>query len=115
MIFRFFIHHLDYKSILINEFIGFYLTNVDLGLFNKKTISLEKFKTFKKNTTFFKSKDKALYFGKNFAINGIQINIETNSIKEFRKFFNESTIKAEKLTVNLFCFYFSYSKRIHCI
>ena len=94
----FFIHHLDYKSILISEFIGFYLTNVDLRLFNKKTISLKKFKErLKRMPLFLNQRTRALYFGKNFYMNGIKIDIKANSMKEFKKFFNKSTIKAENL------------------
>ena len=112
----FFIHHLDYKSILINEFIGFYLTNVDLRLFNKKTISLEKFKErLKRTPLFLNQRTRALYFGKNFYINGIQINIETNSIKEFRKFFNESTIKAENLDIKSILLLFQLFKKEYIV
>ena len=46
---------------------------------------------------FLNQRTRALYFGKNFYVNGIKINIETNSIKEFRKFFNQSFMVAKNL------------------
>ena len=95
---KFFIHHLDCKPIILDEFIGIYLTSVDLELFKTKKISLKKFKDkLKRMPLFLNQMTRALYFGKNFYINGIKIDIETNSKKEFRKFFNESTIMAKNL------------------
>ena len=46
---------------------------------------------------FFNQRSRSLYFGKNFYVNGIKIEIENNSIKEFRKFLNESTMQAKNL------------------
>ena len=94
----FFNRHLDYKPIILDEFIGIYLTNVDLDLFKTKVISLKKFKEqLKKMPLFLNQKTKALYLGENFYINGIKINVEPSSIKEFKKFFNKQIMDASKI------------------
>ncbi|MGA0448315.1 MAG: cupin domain-containing protein [Methylophilaceae bacterium] len=94
----FFIRNLDYKPIILDEFIGIYLTNVDLDLFKTKVMSLKKFKEqLKKLPLFLNQKSKALYFGVNFYINGIKINVEPSSIKEFKRFFNKQIIDASKI------------------
>jgi len=95
---NFFIRNLDYKPIILDEFIGIYLTNVDLDLFKTKVMSLKKFKEqLKKMPLFLNQKTKALYLGENFYINGIKINVEPSSIKEFKKFFNKQIMDASKI------------------
>ena len=94
----FFIRHLDCKQIILDEFIGIHLSSVDLELFKTKVIGLKKFKEqLKRMPLFLNQRTRALFFGKNFYMNGMKIDIETNSMKEFRKFFNDSTMQAKNL------------------
>ena len=80
---------------MIDEFIGIYLTKVELEAFKLIKISLIKFNSqLKRKSLYLNQKTKALYLGNNFYINGIKINVEPCSSKKFKNFFDEGVIDA---------------------
>jgi hypothetical protein len=93
-ILKFFQNHLDYKSLIYSDFIGYYLTTVDVNLFSRRSMSKDKFTArCRENPIFIDQRSRVCFYDNHFFINGEKINIDGQSKVMMKKFFNEKEIR----------------------
>ena len=93
-ILKFFQNQLDYKSLIYSDFIGHYLTTVDVNFLSKKSMPKDKFiARCRENPIYVDQRSRVCFYDNHFFINGEKINIDAQSQVMMKKFFNEKEFR----------------------
>lgn len=94
----FFTSSLDYNKLITDEFIGYFLTKVDLIYFKNKKISFQNFR-YKclTNKLILNPASRVLFLGKNFYINGSKLLIKKNIEKSLKILFLKNQVEITDL------------------